>query len=87
MIIFSIFIRISGSFVSLRISLARSRPKCHWNKANILNDLRASRCYIVYVYIVTGVIDLKKKEKKKGELRPPFIYCLIYARIECNEYS
>lgn len=87
MIIFSIFIRISGSFVSLRISLARSRPKCHWKKANILNDLRASRCYVFYVYIVTGVIDLKKKEKKKGELRPPFIYCLIYARIECTEYS
>ena len=87
MIIFSIFIRISGSFVSLRISLARSRPKCHWNKANILHDLRASRCYIVYVYIVTGVIDLKKKEKKKDELRLPFIYCLIYARIECTEYS
>lgn len=87
MIIFSIFIRISGSFVSLRISLARSRPKCHWNKANILNDLRASRCYIVYVYIVTGAIDLKKKKKKKSELRPPFIYCLIYARIECTEYS
>ena len=87
MIIFSIFIQISGSFVSLRISLARSRPKCHWKKANILNDLRASRCCVFYVYIVTGVIDLKKKEKKKGELRPPFIYCLIYARIECTEYS
>ena len=65
MIIFSIIIRISGSFVSLRISLARSRPKCHWNKANILHDLRASRCYIVYVYIVTGVIDLKKKKRRR----------------------
>ena len=29
----------------------------------------------------------KKKEKKKDELRLPFIYCLIYARIECTEYS
>lgn len=65
MIIFSTVIQVAGSFVSLRISLARSRPKCHWNKANILKDLRASRCYVVYVYIVTGVIDFKKKRIRK----------------------
>lgn len=65
MIIFSLFIQVSGSFVSPPISLARSRPKCHWNKANILNDLRASRCNVVYVYIVTGVIDFKRKRRRK----------------------
>ena len=77
MIIFSIFIQISGSFVSLRISLARSRPKCHWKKANILNDLRASRCYVVYVYIVTGVIDLKKKREEERRIKAT-VYLLSY---------
>lgn len=75
MIIFSTFIQISGSFVSLRISLARSRPKCHWNKANILNDLRASRCYVVDVYIVTGVIDFKKREERRIKAT---VYLLSY---------
>lgn len=52
MIIFSLFIQVLGAFVSLRISLTRSRPKCHWNKASILNDLRATGCSVVFVYVV-----------------------------------